>query len=345
MAGKLRVGIIGLNMGRYHLDGYLKCPDVQVAALCELNQNLLDEFLPRAPGARGYRDYGKMLAEKLDIVSVVTPNYLHAPMTIDALRSGAHVLVEKPMSTNVADGQKMVQAARKCRRKLMIHHNHRFHPMAWHLHRLIEEKALGEIYYIRARWHRRCGIPPLGWFTTKKLSGGGALFDIGVHCLDLAMWFMGFKRVQTVTGAQFGVFGPRIARRQKKTFDVDDLSVALLKLAGGASITLETSWAVNLPGEEFSLEVCGTEGGAVLKPWENLRLFTDDAADGKSDSVITRYTPGPASAVSHFVECVRENRQPLVAGERGVDVLRVLDAIRRSSASGREVRLNAQSYV
>ena len=340
MKRKLRVGIIGLGMGVYHLDQYLELDSVEVAALADLDGNRLDTALKRVPDARVYRDYHKMLADDLDIVSVATPNCLHARMTLDALRAGVHVLVEKPMATRVSDARKMVAAARRCKRKLMIHHNHRFGDFTWHLHRLVKSGALGEIYFIRAQWLRRYGIPGLGgWFTKKRQAGGGALFDIGVHSLDLALWYLGWPRIQTVSGASYAVFGPALARKQKTTFDVDDMTVAMLRVAGGATIQLETAWAVNLPADELHIEVAGTRGGASIRPWHQLTLYTEDGAGGRTESVLTQCPQKPGNAISHFVNAVRDDTEPLVTAESGVQVLQALEAIQKSAATGREVRI------
>ena len=136
------------------------------------------------------------------------PNALHAPVAIRAFEAGKHVLAEKPLAMNAAEGQRMVETARRLDRKLMMHFNTRFNPMSLAVKRAIRDGALGHIYFARSIWHRKRGIPQLGgWFTQKSMSGGGALIDLGVHRLDLALWLMDYPAPVSVTGVSYDFLG------------------------------------------------------------------------------------------------------------------------------------------
>ena len=127
----------------------------------------------------------------LDGVSVALPNKLHAPMTIKAIGRGLHVLCEKPMARTVREAERMLQAAKKARRNLMINFSYRFSDISYALKDEVERGAVGDIYFGRTVWHRRHGFPGFGgWFCDKDMAGGGPLLDLGVHRLDLALWLM-----------------------------------------------------------------------------------------------------------------------------------------------------------
>ncbi|MBN1401261.1 MAG: Gfo/Idh/MocA family oxidoreductase, partial [Anaerolineae bacterium] len=193
---KIRVGVVGLGMGRHHARAYAECDRAELAALCDLDVGLLGEYGRLYPGAQTFTQYEEMFATaELDAVSVALPNYLHAPVAIAALNAGLHVLTEKPMAINAREAEEMLQAARQGDRKLMVHFNYRFSAPSQFLKRYVDEGNLGRIYYAHTRWLRARGIPKLGgWFGQKDKSGGGPLIDLGVHRLDLAMWLMGYPR-------------------------------------------------------------------------------------------------------------------------------------------------------
>ena len=355
---RLRVGIIGAGaITRYsHLPGYKRLPGVEVVALCDIDEdrakNLADEFsVPRI-----YTDYEAMLRqEEPDVVSVCTPNALHAPMTITALESGAHVLCEKPMAPTTAEAQAMTEAARRAGRKLTIGLHHRLRIDTQLLKRAVDAGDLGEIYYAKASILRPSGIPGYGtWFTQKGLAGGGALMDIGVHILDLVLWLMGHPRPITVTGAVYAKFGPDARRlggwgghrfTTPGHFDVDDLGTALIRFENGAALVLEASWA-GYSGPAQCIQLFGDAGGAEIFPErfgreQPLRLY-GDVGDAPSETVPT-LPRSRASAherlIEDWVDCIKNDESPLVTPEQGVLVTQILEAIYRSAKEGREVRL------
>jgi predicted dehydrogenase len=237
MAKKIRVGVIGAGWPAWqHIKGYQRIGGVEVAALCDLDEKRLHGIADEYGIAGRYASYPDMLEqEPLDAVSVCSPNALHAEMSVKAMQKGAHVICEKPMSSDSASARRMVKVSRQTRRILMIGYQRRFAHCAQYLKRQIAKGRFGEIYFVRAHWLRRSGIPGLGgWFTRKEMSGGGALIDIGVHVLDLAMWFLGYPDVKSLSsswGSRFGAKGlgamDGVWRAQDKggTFDVEDYAM------------------------------------------------------------------------------------------------------------------------
>lgn len=354
----LHAGIIGAGSIAWysHLPGYSRLPDVEIVALCDVDQerakSMADEFgVPRI-----YADYEVMLRqETLDVVSICTPNAFHAPMTIAALEAGAHVLCEKPMAVTTAEAQSMADAARRTGRKLSIGLHHRFRPDTQLLKQVIDQGALGQIYYAKASILRPSGIPGYGtWFTNKDLAGGGALMDIGVHFLDLVLWLMGHPRPVAVSGATFAKFGPQARRlgswgvahaEPPARFDVDDLATASIRFENGALLMLEASWAGYSSPAQY-IQLFGEAGGAEISPErfgreQPLRLF-GDVDDVPSESIPTlphSRTSAHERLMEAWVDCIKTDKPPPVTPEQGVLTVRIIEAIYRSAQEGQEIGL------
>ena len=337
MAKKVKVGIIGLGWpGLEHLKGYKQCADAEVVALCDMNSDLAAQQAEEHGIAQVYSDHKQML-EKADIdaISVCLPNFLHAPFSLDALRAGKHVICEKPPALNAKEARKMAELAKKNKRTLMYALCLRFGGAARLAKEYIDQGELGEIYYGRAVYHRRRGIPggTRSWFVDKKRSGGGALIDIGVHALDSAWWLMGTPKPVSVSGSAYQKFKGVLPKRTH--FDVDDSAFALIKFDNGATLHLECSWALNLPGGS-SLQIAGTLGGLELNP---LRIYQERNGVALDITPEVPNTDGFANQIGHFVECIKRRKTPLMSGEQGIQLMQMLDGIYKSAATGKEVRI------
>jgi predicted dehydrogenase len=343
---KLRCGVIGLGVGRAHLKGYQTHPEAEVAAIADPNQDRLKSTGDEFKVAARYASAEEMLKkEKLDVVSVATPNKFHLPLTVAALRAGCHVLCEKPMAMNAGEARKMLAAAKAARKRLMINFSFRFTEQSWALKQQVARGLLGDVYFARSIWHRRRGIPGFGgWFGQKALSGGGPLIDLGVHRLDLALWLMGHPKPAWVLGGAYYPIGSRLAKEQKKDFDVEDLAVGMVKFRNGATLSLEASWAVNR-GERERMEtrLYGTKGGLVQRNLNETYQFEAEIyleQDGvQYDMKLHPPVPGARSSFHHFLDCIVSGRPHTATGEEGLVVMELLDAIYSSAATGRPVRM------
>jgi len=342
----LKVGVVGLGMGRYHVEAYRAHPEAEVVAICDVNEERLRQVGEQYGVARRYTDYRKMLEEEeLDIVSVATPNVLHKPITVAALEAGCHVLCEKPLAMNAREAEQMVETARRTGRRLMVNFSYRFNPVSRALKDQVEKGVLGEPYFARTVWHRRRGIPGFGgWFGKKEMAGGGPLIDLGVHRVDLALWLMGFPQPEVVLGGTYGFLGRELARREGKTFDVEDLAVGLVRFANGTMLEVEASWVVHRHEREFmETWVYGTKGGLVHR---NVRetyefegwVFTDEGGY-LVDKQLLPLGKGSPNAMGEFVDAILEDRPHPATGEEGLYVMRILDAIYESARRGEPVRL------
>ena len=342
--GKLRVGVIGLGMGRGHVAGYQSHAQAEVVAVADLNKGRLDEIADQYGIAKRYGSGKQMLKEEsLDVVSVATPNKFHKPLTIAALKAGCHVLCEKPMAMSAAEARQMLAAAEKAGKRLMINFSFRFTDVADALRKQVDAGALGDVYFARTVWHRRRGIPGLGgWFTTKALSGGGPLIDLGVHRIDLALWFMGYPRPVWVMGSTYDHIGSALARKARKKFDVEDLAAAFIRFDNGATLVAEASWAANI-GESELMEtrLMGTKGGLVYRNvGEGYEFEAELHTERGGHQFDTKLHPGgnqSRGSAHHFIESIVKNQPHIATGREGLIVMELLDAIYKSAATGRPV--------
>jgi len=348
---RLNVAVIGLGMGRHHLAGYAKYARSRAAAICDADPVRLAQFAAehKIPPERCFSDHRTMLAAARDLdlhaASVALPNVLHAPITIDCFKAGLHVLCEKPMAMNVRQAKAMLDASKKARKKLMINFSYRFMPQTQALKRFVDSGAVGDIYFGRTAWHRRRGLPGLGsWFGIKEQSGGGPIIDLGVHRMDMAMWLMGNPRPVTVSGSAYSVIGPRVAKQLGKKYDVEDLGCGLIRFDNGATLILEASWAgFTEKREEMITQLLGTTGGLIQRNTGEgydfeARVYTEK--DGVLwDSKLQETTFPVKSAYEEFVDACLDDREPVATGQHGLDVQHILDAVYKSAATGKEIRI------
>ena len=342
----LRVGVIGLGIGKKHVKGYQTHPGCEVAAIADLDEARLGAVGDELSVPLRYTDTAKMFAEaELDAVSVCTPNSLHRPLAEAAFAAGCHVLCEKPIATNAADGEAMLAAAEAAGKRLMINFSFRFTAQAAALKHRVESGTLGEIYYGRTVWHRRRGVPGWGgWFGQKKLAGGGPLIDLGVHRLDLALWLMDYPRPTWVQGQTWNALTGEQAGASGTPFDVEDFAAGMIRFENGAMLCLEASWAANLrENEQMETRLFGTRGGLVHR---NLRggydfeaELTTDHDGALWDETLHEPAPVPNPAMWHFVESIANDTPHPADGKQGLVVQRLLDALYQSAASGEPVRM------
>ena len=348
MAKKLRVGVVGTGMGRYHMEGFARQENVELIAICDINVPEARDFAKKYGVTKVFEDYREMFSmPELDAVSIATPNNLHAPMTIDALQKGKHVLVEKPMALNPKEARAMVAAAKKAGKRLMVEQAMRFSPDAQMLRAYFERGEFGDAYYARATWIRRKGWPRLNfepggsmgrgeWFIRKEEAGFGALADIGVHLLDLAWYLMGTPKPIAVSGMLWNKVAAPILKRRKMPCEVDEMAGGFIRLEGDRAISLEVCWdSHNAPVQEA--RIYGDKGGCSLFPakvyrgediLESVELGTQHGGYALTD------------AYTHFIECIRDPKKKMIAsGEEIIDVIRMLEGIGRSAETGKEVIL------
>ncbi len=343
---RLRVGVIGLGIGRMHIEGWRQHPDAEVVAIADVDAARLVAVGDKFGIAQRHTSAQALLAAGgLDAVSICAPNHLHRPLTLAAFDAGLHVLCEKPMAMNADEGRQMLAAAQSAGKRLMINFSYRFSAASRALKSQVDAGVFGDFYFCRTVWHRRRGMPGFGgWFGTKALSGGGPLIDLGVHRLDLALWLMGYPRPTWVLGSTHDPIARAIATRAGKAFDVEDLAAALIRFDNGATLVLEASWAANIQEAELmETRLLGTRAGLLQKNLNegysfDAHIFSEH--DGVQLDTHLRAPSAPAPSAMHdFAEAILTDRPHPAPGEEGLVVMEILDAVYASARLGEPVRI------
>lgn len=344
-----QVAVVGAGaIGQDHLASFGLHPAATVVAIAEASPKRGREAAEKFGVPEVVQDYRVLLARAdIDVVSIAVPNYLHARVALDALRAGKHVMLDKPMATNARDATKLVAEAGRRGVLFMVGQNFRFNQETQTAKQIVGAGSLGEVYHAKTSWSRRSGIPRIGsWFTQKRFAGGGCTYDIGVHALDRCLYLMGEFDAAAVSGRTFAKFGPRGLGNggwgkseldPTAPFDVDDLSVALIKLKSGRTVVLEASWAAHGPQADVNAtQLFGTDAGLSLPPVQ----FFRQTRTGYSTEAVAPLPPlVNTNRMVHFIDCLLGAAKPFVKPSESLAVQKILDAIYVSSSSGREVRI------
>ncbi len=358
---KLRIGIIGCGgiANGKHMPALSKLKDVEMVAFCDI----VEERARKAAleygtaTAQVFADYRELLKLDLDVVHVLTPNKSHAPITVAALEAGKHVMCEKPMAINTEEARKMVDAAKRTGKKLTIGYQNRFRPDSMYLKKCIEAGDLGDIYYARALAIRRRAVPTWGVFLDAEQQGGGPLIDIGTHALDLTLWEMDNYEPEMVVGSVFRKLGDNENSANAwgpwdpKQFTVEDSAFGFVKMKNGATIVLESSWALNmidaneaktiLCGDKAGADMLGKDGALRINGERFSRMYvTEPALTAGSVAFFEGDIGGRAEDVEArmWIDHVKDDSKPLVVKpEQALVVTRILEAIYESGKTGKPV--------
>ena len=353
---KLRIGIVGTGgIARAHLNSYLRLKDeVEIVGGSDIVPGKAKAFFEKAgvSGAKAFDSNDELLALGLDGVSVCTYNTTHSECTIAAINSGAHVLCEKPMSVTLEDAIKMYKAAKKKKKILTIGFQPRYDPNMELVREIVKSGALGEVYYIQTGGGRRRGMPG-GTFIKKELAGFGALGDIGCYSLDMVLSAVGYPKPLTVSAFASNRFGANPKYHpESDVFDVDDFSVAFIRLEGGIALDFRMSWAMHMDKMGDTM-FFGTEAGLKIKPantgtpwggaWDGTIgpiFMYNDIAGQLCETAIPLRQPSDDrffSKVKAFVEAAREGGPAPIPTIESVYNQAICDGIYRSSQLNKEV--------
>lgn len=358
---KVRVGIIGCGgiANGKHMPSLRSVKNVEMVAFCDLIVEKAEKAAKDygVEGAKVYTDYKKLLEDKsIDVVHVCTPNRSHSFITVDALEAGKNVMCEKPMAINSTEAMKMIDAAKRTGKKLTIGYQNRQRPESLFIKDEAVAGTFGEIYYSKALAIRRRAVPTWGVFMNEYEQGGGPLIDIGTHSLDLALWFMDNYKPKYVVGTAYHKLFDKVpsgnawGEWKVEDFTVEDSAFGFIVMENGATINLESSWALNYRHScEASATICGTLGGAdmheglVLNGVRNGRQYENriNMAGAGADYFegAGNMNPGEREAYQ-WIQAVINNTDPTVLPEQAFCVTKILEGIYESAKTGDIVFLN-----
>lgn len=354
---KIKIGIIGcggIGMNK-HMPALKTIPEVEIVGFCDI---ILDRAIKAKEkfgneDSKVYEDYKELLKDKeIEAVHVLTPNKSHCPITVDALKADKHVCCEKPMAKTYAQGKLMVDTAKETGKILTIGYQNRYRADSMYLKKSCERGDLGDIYFAKAHAIRRRAVPTWGVFLNEEEQGGGPLIDIGTHALDLTLWCMNNYKPVSVRGNVYkklnshpdsgNAFGPW----DPKEFTVEDSAFAFITMENGATIILESSWALNtLDIGEAKTSLSGTKAGADMR--DGLTINGDDfdklttIKPDLSKKGVDFYAGGseePAEIEQRiFYDAVLYGKELVVKPEEALVVTQILEAVYESAKTNKEV--------
>jgi predicted dehydrogenase len=337
MPESVRVGIIGAGWpGSAHARGYLNTPGFKLLAIADLIPDRRKKLMAEFQIPREYGDAKDLLADKeIDAVSICLPNDLHAPIAAAALKSGKHVLCEKPPAPTLAQAKRMDAAAAKSGKVLLYALQRRFggHEQAAKL--AIAKGFIGEPYHVRAAWTRTRGIPQgTGWYTQKEKSGGGALIDVGLPMLDIAWHLLGQPKPLSACA---------VTHSRLANVEVDDTAFAILRFENNKSLELACSWAINQPPQQNG-HVCrihGTTGAIEVYTPKGATLYHHFTPKGehKENPLKPPKLVHHSALIRHFKDCISGKSTPSPGGPEGITLMQMIDSLYRSAATGRSVTM------
>ena len=354
----VKIGIIGCGgiANGKHMPSLSKLPNVRLVAFCDIIPERAEAAKQKygTEDAKTYVDYKQLLADPdIEVVHVLTPNREHAQITVDALYAGKHVMCEKPMAKTAEDAKRMYEAARATGKKLTIGYQHRHKPQSVYAKQYIDSGALGEIYYANCLAIRRRGTPNWGVFLDEEAQGGGPIIDIATHSLDLTLYLMNNYEPEMVVGKthkklEHPEAGNIWGDKGVSTTALEEAACAFIRMKNGATIMLETSWALNTcePVEEGSCVLCGSREGLQIK--NNMLKVNKVEFDRQTETVVNTSaggvafyagkgaTPADVEAAS-WIRSIIEDTDPVVLPEQALVVSQILEAIYTSSKTGQPV--------
>lgn len=342
MAKPLKAGIIGCGAitERLHAADFPYCEEAELVALCDNTLSKAKHVGSLfAPEARTYSDHKQMLKqEDLDMVTVCLPNYLHARVTIDALKAGCNVLVEKPMATSTAEAQRMLDTAKKHGRLLMVNQSQRVNPVHIKAKEIMDSGIMGKVLHVTAMFGHagpEYWSPTGTWFFKSKHARFGAAADLGVHKADL---------VRYLTGKEVAEVSAFIERIEKKRTDVDDNLVSCVKFADGTVGTISASWTVKGASADYTILHCsnGTLQVAAIPGRPLVANLINPACEIDFDPAppLTTYPDAWGMGVSiRFARACLGLEEPFCTGEEGKKSLEVILAAEKAAKTGKTVKL------
>ena len=355
---EVRIGIIGCGgiANGKHMPSLAKLPNVKMVAFCDIVKEKAEAAAKKfgTPDAAVYEDYRELLKdESIEVVHVLTPNKEHSFISIDAMRAGKHVMCEKPMAKTAKEAWEMVKVAKETGKKLTIGYQNRQRVASLYAKKYVETGALGDIYYVNTYAMRRRGTPNWGVFLNEEEQGGGPIIDIATHSLDLTLYLMNNYEPEVVIGKahkklehpeEGNIWGDNGVSNNP----LEEAACAFIRMKNGATIMLETSWALNVntnPSQGFC-RLCGSKAGIAL--FEDSMTInkielgravdsTVDTSAGGVDFFEGASNDSAYNEAASWINAIVNDTDPVVLPEQAAVVSQILEAIYTSSKTGKAV--------
>lgn len=348
---RAKIAILGTGfISDIHLESYHRfIPEADVIAVYARNEQKVKAFAEKFGIPVWYTDIDKIINESgCEIVDICLPNFMHAEATIKAANAGKHIIIEKPLAVTLEEADRMIEACKKNNVKLMYAEELCFAPKYERARQLVKEGAVGELFMLKQS-EKHSG-PHSDWFYDVNLAGGGALMDLGCHAMQWFRWMLNNARPISVYASMSTVY-------HKERTKGEDNSIVIVEFENGVTAVAENSWAKH-GGMDDKSEIYGT-GGVIYadlfmgnsaisysKHGYSYAMEKADTTIGWSFTVFEEvFNQGYPHELKHFVDCVINNKQPLVTGEDGRVVLEMIYAAYASAGSGKKILLPFHANV
>jgi predicted dehydrogenase len=325
--------------GTVHARAYSQHPSAELVAICDLDEGRARKVAEEYGSPKVFTSLDEMLDEKLDGISVATPDDAHAAIALKAAAGGVHILVEKPLATTIEECEGMVAAAEKAGVFLMVDWHNRWNPPYYYAWQAIREGELGDVRYIYYRLSDTVYVPTqmLPWANKSTV-----MWFLGSHALDTTCWLMGKKPVRVYCQKRQGVLAGM-------GVDTPDLYVTMLEFEDGALAVVENTWLLPQASPaliDHKCEILGTRGAIYLDPTHNgsFAKYSSQTIAGFpnpswpdmfiSPEIYGRQRGFAVESIYHFVECIRDNVRPLATGTDGLLNTRLILAAEKSAQIG-----------
>ncbi len=361
MARKVKVGIIGCGgiANGKHMPALSVLDEVEMVAFCDIIPEKAEKAAKEygTEDAKVYEDYKELLKdESIEVVHVCTPNRSHSFITIDALHAGKHVMCEKPMAKTYAEAKAMYDASVETGKKLTIGYQQRWREDSMYLKQCCDEGELGEIYFAKAIALRRRAVPTWGVFLNEYEQGGGPLIDIGTHALDLTLWMMNNYKPKMVVGTTYKKLGQQREAGNSwgewdpEKFTVEDSAFGFVVMENGATIILESSWALNIADpREAITTLCGDKAGADMLDGlrfnyvkHNRQIIETPSFDAGGAAFFEGNGSGKPHEIEAklWIDAVINDTEVKTKPEQAMVVTQILEAIYESAKTGKPVYID-----
>lgn len=331
---KVKVNIIGLGgiAQITHLPLLSKMEETEITGVCDIDKSKAKLVAQKYNLKNYYTDLDNLLAETdADCIIISSPTYMHEEHAVKSLEKGLNVLVEKPLGRNVMEAQRIVDTAKKNKRKLMVGMNNLFRPDIMMLQSFTSANSLGDIFYIKSGFIKKRSSTG-SWILDKNKSGGGVVMDLGIVILELAVWLMKYPKVKSVSASNFF----------HSTNAVEDSSFVMIRTDKNHCISLEASWSLPRENDLFYCNVFGTEGSASINP---LRIYKRmhgnlvNVTPVKMETPANIYKRSYEYELKHFISAIMNNTELISGGEEALERMKIVESIYKSAKIGKEVEM------
>jgi predicted dehydrogenase len=309
----------------------LKLKEIEIEAVCDKDLGKAKRIAKKHSIKKFYKKTEDLLSENPDINAVIiaTPTDTHLDISTKCLEAGKNILVEKPVARDYKETAKIVEAAEKNNKILMVGMNNRFRNDVMLQRTFIKSKEIGNVFYVKTGWLKMKSSAEK-WFTEREKAGGGVFIDNGIAMLDLGMWMMDFPEVKSVSAVNY----------YHNTKTVEDSNFALIKFKNGSALTIEVSWSFLRSKEFYYCNVYGTSGSTSINPLRILKKMDSELFDITPKTI--KLSPHEIKSsyefeLKYFISMVNRKNALLSTGREAMSVMQVVDSVYKSAKLGKEI--------